>query len=251
MSCRLLVGPDALRAGSHVVHGGDHHYLFRVRRLRPGSPVTLFDGEGREADAVVASISSDRAVLEVQPPREAAAEACRVIVMPALIKGERMDFCVQKLVELGVSEIAPVCTERTVVKLSGERARRRHQRFVDVARDAARQSRRAAVPAIRDIADLDQALDAAAGVPLRLILWTGERARTLRHVLQEPLPGAVCVLVGPEGGFAPDEVERAVAAGFVPVTLGPHVLRAETAAMAVAAVLALGAPAAAAGVAVI
>lgn len=244
MSCRLLVGPEALRAGSHVVDGGDHHYLFRVRRLRPGSPVTLFDGAGREADAMVVSISADRAVLEVQAPRRVEAEACRVIVMPALIKGERMDFCIQKLVELGVSEIAPVSTARTVVRLSGERARRRHQRFVDIARDAARQSRRAAVPAIRDIVELDQALAAAAGVPLRLILWTGERTRTLRDVLQAPLPGAVCVLVGPEGGFAPGEVERALAAGFVPVSLGPHVLRAETAAMAVAAVLALGAPAA-------
>lgn len=243
MSCRLFVPPAALGAGSLIVGGDDHHYLFRVRRLRPGTALTLFDGEGREAEATVASVAEDQAVLTVEPPRQVAQPpACHVLVMPALIKGERMDFCIQKLVELGVSEIAPVCTARTVVRLEGERARRRHERFVDIARDAARQSGRATVPAIRDITDLDQALAGAAGFPLKLLLWPRERARTLRDVVATPLPRAVCALIGPEGGFAPDEVERAVAAGFEPVGLGPHILRAETAALAVAAVLAFAPP---------
>jgi 16S rRNA (uracil1498-N3)-methyltransferase len=244
MSCRLFVSPDALRAGSLVIDGDDYHYLFRVRRLRPGAAVTLFDGAGREAEAAVASVSADQAVLAVEPPRQVAqAPACHVIMMPALIKGERMDFCIQKLVELGVGEIAPVSTARTVVRLEGERARRRHERFVEIARDAARQSRRATVPEIRDIVDLDQALARIAGVPRKLLLWTRERERTLADVVAAPLPAAVCALIGPEGGFAPDEVDRAVAAGFEPIGLGPHVLRAETAALAVAAVLAFAPPA--------
>lgn len=247
MSRRLFVPPAALGAGalagSLVVDGDDHHYLFRVLRLRAGLALTLFDGEGREAGATVVSIAEDQAVLAVEPPRQVAqAPSCHVLVMPALIKGERMDFCIQKLVELGVSEIAPVSTARTVVRLEGERARRRHERFVDIARDAARQSGRATVPAIREIADLDQALAGVAEVPLKLILWPRERTRTLREVVAAPLPAGVCALIGPEGGFAPDEVERAVAAGFEPVGLGPHVLRAETAAMAVAAVLAFAPP---------
>lgn len=248
MSCRLFVDPQALRAGSLVVDGDDHHYLFRVRRLRPGSAVTLFDGAGREAEATVTSVSGDHAVLALEEPRKVApAHACRVILMPALIKGERMDFCVQKLVELGVSEIAPVCTARTVVRLSGERARRRQERFVEIARDAARQSRRATVPEIHDIVELDQALRRVAEVPLKLLLWPREQERLLHQVVAAPLPRAVCALIGPEGGLTPDEVERAVAAGFAPVGLGPQVLRAETAAVAVAAVLAF-APAAERGV---
>lgn len=243
MSCRLFVDPHALRAGSLVLDGDAHHYLFRVRRLRPGSVVTLFDGAGCEADATVTSVAGDRAVLTVEPARPVSpARTCRVTVMPALIKGERMDYCIQKLVELGVAEIAPVCTARTVVRLSGERAQRRHERFMDIARDAARQSRRATVPEIRDIVALDEALGRVAAVPLKLLLWPREQERSLRQVVAAPLPQAVCALIGPEGGFTPDEVERAVAAGFEPVSLGPQILRAETAALAVAAVLAFAAP---------
>jgi 16S rRNA (uracil1498-N3)-methyltransferase len=243
MSCRLFVDPQALRAGSLVVEGDDHHYLFRVRRLRPGSVVTLFDGAGREAGASVTSVSADLAVLTIEPPHQVALpQTCHLIMMPALIKGERMDFCIQKLVELGVGEIVPVCTARTVVRLSGERARRRHERFVDIARDAARQSRRATVPEIRDIVELDEALRGVAQVPLKLLLWTREQERSLRQVVAAPLPHTICALIGPEGGFTPDEVERAVAAGFEPVGLGPQVLRAETAALAVAAVLAFAPP---------
>lgn len=241
MSCRLFVDPrlQPLHAGSHVVDGDDHHYLFRVRRLRAGSQVTLFDGAGHEAAATVASVTADQAVLTVEPPRQVTQQrTCHVIMMPALIKGERMDFCIQKLVELGVGEIAPVCTERTVVRLSGERAQRRHDRFVDIARDAARQSLRATVPEIRDIVDLDVAMGRVAEVPLKLILWPREQERSLGQVVAAGLPPAVCALIGPEGGFTPDEVERSVAAGFEPVGLGPQVLRAETAALAVAAVLA-------------
>lgn len=240
MSCRLFVQPDTLAAGSRVVEGADYRYLFRVRRLRAGSRVVLFDGAGREAEATVAAVEADRGMLMVEPPCQVeAAPGCRLVVMPALIKGERMDWCVQKLVELGVSEIAPVQTARTVVKLTGERARRRHRRFEDIARDAARQCGRASLPVIREIADLDTALAFVTDIPLKLIPWTRERGQSLRAALPHPLPPAACVLIGPEGGFEPAEVERARSAGFLPVGLGSHILRAETAAMAVAAVFAL------------
>lgn len=240
MSCRLFVPPGTLAAGSRAVEGDDHHYLFRVLRLRPGSRLTLFDGAGHEAVAVVEQVEAERALLLVEPPviREPA-RACRLTVMPALIKGERMDWCLQKLVELGVDAIMPVHTARTVVRLAGERAQRRHQRFVDIARDAARQCGRTSVPVIHPIMDMATALSSVADIPLKLLPWERERRCSLREALPHPLPPAACVLVGPEGGFAPDEVENAVAAGFAPVGLGAHVLRAETASVAVAAVFAL------------
>jgi 16S rRNA (uracil1498-N3)-methyltransferase len=98
------------------------------------------------------------------------------------------------------------------------------------------------VPDIHDIVTLDEALARVAAVPLKLLLWPREQDRSLRQVVAAPLPQAVCALIGPEGGFTPDEVERAVAAGFEPVSLGPQILRAETAALAVAAVLAFAPP---------
>ncbi|ACY12738.1 16S rRNA (uracil(1498)-N(3))-methyltransferase [Haliangium ochraceum] len=243
MSSRLFVEPASLRAGAVEVCGDDHRYLFRVRRLRVGDAVTLFDGAGREADARVAAIDGERAQLEVAEPRAVVAPSpCRVSVLPALIKGDRMDFCVQKLVELGVHEIAPVTSARTVVKLDGARAARRRERFVDIARAAARQCERATVPEIAAIAPLEQALASRAQTPLKLILWARERSRMLRDIVAQPLPAGVCVAVGPEGGFAPEEIEAAVAAGFEPVGLGGHVLRAETASLAAAALLMLAAP---------
>jgi 16S rRNA (uracil1498-N3)-methyltransferase len=238
-ACRLFVEPATLAPGPMIVTAADHRYLFRVRRLRAGDPVTLFDGAGREAEAVVQSVSADQAVLSVDAPRPVQpAPHCRVIVLQALIKGERMDWCIQKLVELGVDAIVPVDTERTVVKLAGERARKRRARFVDIARDAARQSRRARIPEVHDIASLDHALAEAADCALKLVLWVGESGRGLRSALPDQPPASVCLLVGPEGGFTEDEIERATRAGFMTVGLGPYILRAETAALSATAIVA-------------
>jgi 16S rRNA (uracil1498-N3)-methyltransferase len=238
-ACRLFVEPAALGPGTRVVRGADYRYLFRVRRLRAGDRLTLFDGAGREAEAEVQSVSADEAVLVVAAPRPVQAPPrCRLTVIQALIKGERMDWCIQKLVELGVDAIVPVHTERTVVKLDPERARKRRARFTDIARDAARQSRRARIPKVHDIAGLDEALAATLDSPLKLVLWVGEGGHGLRSVLPGQPPASACLLVGPEGGFTEDEIERASRAGFMTVGLGPYILRAETAAIAATAVIA-------------
>jgi 16S rRNA (uracil1498-N3)-methyltransferase len=237
-ACRLFVEPAALGPGTHVVSGADHRYLFRVRRLRAGDRLTLFDGAGREAEAEVRSVRAQDAVLAVGAPRLAQAlPRCRLTVIQALIKGERMDWCVQKLVELGVDAIVPVHTERTVVKLDPERARKRRARFTEIARDAARQSRRARTPEVHEVVGLDQAL-AMATDTLKLVLWVGESGRGLRAALPDPPPASACLLIGPEGGFTDDEIERATRAGFTTVGMGPHILRAETAAVAAIAVVA-------------
>lgn len=230
--------PGSLAAGSRVIVDGDYHYLFRVRRVRAGDALTLFDGAGSEAAATVHSIATDHAVLAVDTPRPAGQPGrCRLTIAQALIKGERMDMCIQKLVELGVSAITPLHTERTVVKLTPERAHKRRQRFVEIARDAARQSRRATVPDINEISYLDTLLMAPAATELRLVLWERERGRALRDALPAAVPASACVLVGPEGGLSDAEVERAASAGWITVGLGPYILRAETASMAAAAMI--------------
>lgn len=235
---RLYVDPDSLAAGPRTLSGDEYHYLFRVRRLRPGDRVTLFDGQGREALATIETVGPDSAVLAVEIPRLVEpGDRSRLTVIQALIKGERMDLCVQKLVELGVDAIIPVQTERTVVRLSAERARKRHARFVDIARDAARQSSRARVPQVHDVLELEEALARVAACELKLVFWEREKSQGLRAVLPARPPLSICALIGPEGGFTAAEIEQATSAGFACVGLGPYILRAETAAIAVAAVI--------------
>jgi len=233
------VAPESLGASSLTLSGDDYHYLFRVRRLKVGSRVVVFDGEGRQASAVVERVEPDRAFLRVEAPSPAEGPARpRIRVLLPLIKGDRMDWCIQKLAELGVSLIVPIRTSRCVVRLSGEREGKRTSRWLTIAREAARQSRSDEVPDLQRVTDFEDAVAEAASAPLKLVFWERVRERSLRAALPAEPPAGVALLLGPEGGLSPEVVDRAIAAGFVPVGLGPRVLRAETA--AIAAVAALG-----------
>ena len=238
MGCRLHASP--LAAGELVVSGDDHHYLFRVRRLRVGDAVMLFDGQGHEARASVTTISATAATLAVGEVSAADPATARseLVMLVSLIKGERMDWAVQKLVELGVAESIPVAAARCVVKLDDARARKRRERLVAIGRAAARQCTRATVPEIRLVHDFDAALERVAEIPLKLGFWTSARDISLRSRLPDPAPSRIAVLLGPEGGFTDEEVASAEEHGFVAVGLGPRILRAETAAIAAAAILA-------------
>jgi 16S rRNA (uracil1498-N3)-methyltransferase len=229
---RVLVTAGDLAAGRAEITGDDHHHLFRVRRLAPGAQLLVFDGEGGEAEAVVEAVEATRAILRLGAPRREPQPALHVTVIQALVKGERMDWCVQKLVEVGVDRIVVVATERAVVRLDAARAITRRDRLSAIAREAARQARRAAIPAV-DLVRFDDALGIAAD--LRIVCHP-VAARPLRALLATPAATAA-LLIGPEGGLAPGEVDRATAAGFVPASLGPTILRAETAGVAAVAAL--------------
>ena len=224
---RVLVPAAALVSGRAVVTGDDHHYLFRVRRLAPGARLVVFDGEGGEADAEVESVEAAQAVLRLGEVRREPPAALHLTVIQGLIKGERMDWCVQKLVEVGADRIVLVATERSVVRLDGERSASRQARMQAIAREAAKQSHRAAVPPV-EVVELAVAL--AMPAALRLVCHPAA-ARPLRDHLATPTRSAA-ILVGPEGGLSPGEMERAEAAAFEPVSLGRGILRAETAGVA-------------------
>lgn len=249
MTRRLYLPPAELRAGTVTITGDSHHYMGRVLRARLGDRVTLFDGQGRLADAELAAIGADSATLHVDNMRTETPPPCPLTVALPLLKGERMDACVQKLVELGVAVIAPVVTERTVVRVAGQRAEKRRQRFCDIAIGAARQSQRAFVPRVAGIVTLAEFLQTrrtADGDGLQLVLSpvvdsnvdhkvagkVAGQCEPLRKLLAGEAPAAVCLLIGPEGGLTEGEVQAARVSGFRPVGLGPHVLRADTAALA-------------------
>jgi 16S rRNA (uracil1498-N3)-methyltransferase len=236
---RLVIAPERLVAGELLLDGRDHHYVARVRRLRAGAELLLLDGAGREAEARVDRVGDRDTRLSVAAPRPAPRDARpELVVLLSLIKGERMDWAIEKLVELGVDRIVPVCAERSVVRVAPGGAGQRQRRLEAVARAAAQQCRRAELADIAEPVALADAVAQLRPGTLALVLWEEERSRTLRDALS-PGASAVALLVGPEGGFTSAEVACAVAAGFETVRLGPLVLRAETAAIAAVAAIAV------------
>ncbi len=224
-------------AGPITLSGEEHHYLTKVRRQMPGATVCLLDGNGRWADAVIESVESATTQLTIAPPTRIAPADFALTIAPALIKGERMDQAVTKLVELGTTAICPLTTERTIVRLKGNRAASRHARFESLAKAAARQSRNPLPTSISPIQSLRAFLESAPEATLKLIPEASGTTRPLAELLPEQTPRSATVLIGPEGGFTPGEIDLAREAGFLSASLGPRVLRAETACIAVASIL--------------
>ena len=210
----------------------------KVLRLRAGDHLTLFNGSGGEYACRIAHVEPRRVSVEVLEwlPIEREA-ALSITLVQALQAGEKMDMTVQKAVELGVARIVPVTSQRSVVRLAGERAERRLAHWRGVVAAACEQCGRNRLPEVVALENLDAWLTqpAPAGV-LRLMLAPG--AGRALACCAPPVPDAgVELLIGAEGGLSPGEAERAEAAGFVPVRLGPRVLRTETAGLAALAAI--------------
>jgi 16S rRNA (uracil1498-N3)-methyltransferase len=210
----------------------------QVRRLQPGDALRLFDGRGREHEARVASMGRREVGVTVGP---AVAPVPELPVAMTLAVGvpanERMDTLVEKATELGVAAIQPLECERSVLRLSGERAARRREHWQAVAAAASEQCGRAVVPTVALPQRVDDWLAVVPAESLRLVLSLADDAAPwARFTLG---PGPVVALSGPEGGLTPQEERAARAAGFRPVSLGPRVLRADTAPLALLAAVGL------------
>jgi 16S rRNA (uracil1498-N3)-methyltransferase len=217
---RIFVSP--LATGELTVRGDEHHYLSRVRRARVGDAIEIVDGEGRRAQATIAAIGDEESELVVGEVEMIADAAPRVRVLVPPIKGDRMDTCIEKLVEVGVDEIVVWPAARAVVRLDGARRASRVEHYAALAQAAARQSGRASVPRV-SAADSLAAAIAALPATARIVLDpSADRG-------EWPTADDVTLISGPEGGLAPEELETLAVAGFASLGLGPRVLRAETA----------------------
>jgi 16S rRNA (uracil1498-N3)-methyltransferase len=216
----------------------------QVLRLQPGSRVTLFNGAGGESEAVVEHMGRSDVRVQVgrhhAVEREARREVHLIVGVPA---NERMDWLVEKATELGAASIQPVVAERSVLKLKGERAGRRQAHWQGIAVAACEQCGRNRVPLVREVLGLGEWL---AREPAGPAAAAAREARWLLSLAPEALPiagavtadGAIDLLSGPEGGFSFSEEAAAVAAGFARASLGPRVLRAETAPLVALSLLA-------------
>lgn len=230
---RIHVAVSLEAGGDVVLPEGAARHVSLVLRLREGAELTLFDGAGTEAAATLAEVGRKRVVARIESVRQGARESPLTVHLgQAISKGERMDYAIQKAVELGVAAITPLYVEHGDVRLKGEREARKLAHWQGVATSACEQCGRATIPAIHS--------------PQPLAAWLAERDEKLRLVLhpatddnwrKRETADTAALLIGPEGGLSDAEVEAARIAGFQPLTLGPRILRTETAPVVVLTLL--------------
>lgn len=254
MSARFHIDLE-LSPGASLVLPANASRHVQVLRLQPGAPITLFDGLGGEWAAEVLEMGRKSVTVRLLSHAPIEREAgCRVTLAPGMPANERMDALVEKATELGVAAVVPLVCERSVLRVAGERADRKALHWQAVAVAACEQSGRNRVPSICPPQALRHwlstlplppapgtAMPAESNPGLRLLLSLAPGAAPLAQVLAESLgvagPCAITLLSGPEGGLSDAETTAALACGFVPVSLGPRVLRADTAPLAALALV--------------
>jgi len=212
-----------------TVEGSAGNHISRVLRLRVGDALTLFNGQGGEYAGSIDEIRRDTVVVSILERRDVDRESpCQLTLAQGISRGERMDWVVQKATELGVWQIAPIFTERSIVQLDERQASRKLQHWRSIAIAACEQSGRNHVPQITQPVGLYELLEKRTSSGTALLLSPGA---PLRIADLASAGTQITVLIGPEGGLADVEQQAAVKAGFTPVRLGPRVLRTETAAV--------------------
>ena len=218
-----------------AIEGGDARHIAGALRMTAGERLTLCDGKGTDCDCVITAVERERVTLQVEALSPTTAEpTLSVTLYMGLPKGDKMELIIQKAVELGVTAIVPVATSRCIVKLDGKDAAKKQTRWQKIADEAAGQSGRGILPTVETPISWKQAL-ARFEQENVLLCYEGGGAPIGRLVT--PADTAVSLVVGPEGGFDPAEVQAVTAVGGRIATLGPRILRCETAPLAAIAVL--------------
>lgn len=242
---RVFCTPATAEAAELTLSAEESHHLVIVNRARRGDTVVAFDGRGAEWTTELVGDRKNAAVLKVRSRRQVPPLPYAITLAQALPKGPAMDAIVRKATEIGAARIAPLESERTQVHLDGDRSGKKIDKWHTAALEAAKQCGNPFVPEVLPVQATAAFIDATSGegYDLRLIASLHPGARSLKPVLAafrathgRP-PRKVLWLVGPEGDFSPAEMSRAQAAGFEPITLGPLVLRCETAAIYALSVL--------------
>ena len=235
---RLYYSGELEPGRAYALPSSQAHHALRVLRLKHGDTLTLFNGDGAEYPARIERVLQREVTVKVQDrPAVGRESPLEVALGQAIAAGERMDYTIQKAVELGVAAIQPLAASRSVVRLSAERAERRMAHWQAVAIAACEQCGRNRLPSVAAVAPFERWLAqfAARADATRGLLLTPRGGKRLRD-LERPAHGVV-LLAGPEGGLTAAEEAMAHRSGFVPVSLGPRVLRTETAAVAALAAL--------------
>ena len=236
----FYVEPEAVSADTVRISGGDVNHIKNVLRMHPGEQIVILDGSGMEYRCEIEAIAEEVLARILEAKKTEAELSVRLLLFQGLPKKDKMELIIQKAVELGVSEIIPVLTKRTVVKLEDKKKEQKKlERWQAIAESAAKQSGRAVIPAVTRVMSYKEALKRAKESGMGLIPYEcAEGMKSLKEVAcQAADQTTVSVFIGPEGGFEETEIEAAKEHGIVPVSLGKRILRTETAGFTTLAIL--------------
>ncbi len=229
---RFFTEPENIKDNIITLSGDDAGHISRVLRSKIGETLTVCDGTGNDYEAEIVEISEKSVRLEIKKTTFTDSEpSLKITLYQGLPKGDKMELIIQKCVELGVTRIVPVNTERCIVKLDKNKEKKKTDRWQKISESAAKQSGRGIIPEIGSVMSFAEAVKEASEMDRVMIPYELEENRGLKEFLKDFDGRSLGIFIGPEGGFAAEEIERALNSGIMPVTLGKRILRTETAGM--------------------
>lgn len=237
---RLFVDDEIKLEELYTLDSENSHYISSVLRMRIGEELVIVDSSFEEVIVSIEQITKKEVILKPISRQKCTSEPrLKITLFQAVSKGERMDATIQKSVELGVTTIVPVLSERCVVRLDSKDSSGKVDRWQKIALEAARQSGRGIVPKISNPISYKQAIEDAGKLDMTLFLWEDEHSCSIKQALEDTSKNqtSVGVVIGPEGGFSQEEADQAVSGGCKRVTVGPRILRTETAGPAAIAMI--------------
>ena len=236
---RFYIAPETWDSVAPILSGSEAHHAREVLRMKAGEKLVLFNGQGREITAEIVDLTGAEIRLRKLQEAETQPVQCRIVLGQAIPKGKNMELIVQKAVEIGAAEIAPIISDRTIVQVDSESATQKQSKWRQIAIEASKQSGQNWLPRVHTPRRLTELFSMASeeSFDLRLIGSLQPDAQHLKKILadysreHEHRPRSVLMLIGPEGDFTPAELSLARRHGCQPITLGPIILRVETAAI--------------------
>lgn len=239
---RFFVKQSQIDQGHQQIQitGPDVNHIVRVLRMKPGEQIVVSAEEKQEYTCMIREMTDEQVLADIMYVQEVGLELpCHICLFQGLPKGDKMEWIIQKAVELGVNEIVPMATSRVVVKLDDKKKESKRKRWQGISESAAKQSKRMRIPEVHPVVSFQEAVRYASSMDVRLIPYELAQDMTqTRQILEQIEAGqSVAIMIGPEGGFSREEVELALEAGITSITLGKRILRTETAGMTLLSIL--------------
>lgn len=238
---RFYVGTENIEDNRIVITGSDVNHIKNVLRLNKGEKIVICDGQGQDYYCIIDNVAKEQVIAVIEDKQKANTELrTKIYLFQGLPKKDKMEFIVQKAVELGVYEIVPVKMKRTIVKIDNEKKERaKLNRWQTIANEASKQSRRGILPNVHEIVSYKEAIDMAK--ELEYVILPYELAENMEYTRKNIVEASKCssigIFIGPEGGFDEEEVSFAKEIGIKTITLGNRILRTETAGLTALAML--------------
>src|SRR4030042_1365275 len=238
MTARFYVPQPHIEKGMLRVEGTEVRHIRKVLRLKAGDPITIFDGSAKEYEGSIVELAPCFVLIQVQNAFPSQRDSpLEITLAQSLLKGEKMDYLIQKATELGIKEIVPFFSSRSVPLLEKSKRLERHHRWEKITIKASKQCGRGTLPVVKPLQDYSEMLRFAPTDSLRFILWEKEGVTLKQSLKRSAEKKKIFFIVGPEGGLSDAEVEESRMMGFIPVTLGKRIVRAETASLCLLSIL--------------